>query len=355
VSKYSRFDPNPRYGRVAYTHGLGVDQPLSLVRIGLNRYYPSPFAGGGSAQSVSFAPFAAMPLTDWRGHVDGALYAGGAPQHCQTFSGTERCTTLVPGQAWSAYAQEDPSVLEWHGTLLNGKQDATGTLYRRARYYDPQTGRFTQEDPIGLAGGVNLYGYAGGDPVNYADPSGLCPVCIGGGIGALVGAVAGGAIYHFTTPADQRSVTGYLGSAGKGAAVGAIVGATAGLGYAVGVGISPLSGLRPVVVTIGELTTPSATTTGAATAGAATATKVALQFGKDPNQVYHAFRHVVDLGLDPAEVEFVIRQHLPTVINQLQPGKPLNQVVTVAGQRLQYTAFQLANGVINVGRIHGVP
>jgi hypothetical protein len=31
----------------------------------------------------------------------------------------------------------------------------------------------TQEDPIGLAGGLNLYGYAGADPVNYTDPFGL--------------------------------------------------------------------------------------------------------------------------------------------------------------------------------------
>jgi uncharacterized protein RhaS with RHS repeats len=34
---------------------------------------------------------------------------------------------------------------------------------------------FTQIDPIGLAGGLNLYGYAGGDPVNFSDPFGLCP------------------------------------------------------------------------------------------------------------------------------------------------------------------------------------
>jgi uncharacterized protein RhaS with RHS repeats len=35
------------------------------------------------------------------------------------------------------------------------------------------SGCFTQEDPIGLAGGLNLYGYAGGDPVNFSDPFGL--------------------------------------------------------------------------------------------------------------------------------------------------------------------------------------
>jgi RHS repeat-associated protein len=43
------------------------------------------------------------------------------------------------------------------------------------RYLNPQTGQFTQTDPIGLAGGLNLYGYAGGDPVNFSDPFGLCP------------------------------------------------------------------------------------------------------------------------------------------------------------------------------------
>jgi len=33
----------------------------------------------------------------------------------------------------------------------------------------------TQEDPIGLAGGLNLYGFAGGDPINFSDPFGLSP------------------------------------------------------------------------------------------------------------------------------------------------------------------------------------
>lgn len=63
----------------------------------------------------------------------------------------------------------------WHGTLLTEKRDAPGLLYRLNRYYDPASGRFTQEDPIGLAGGVNVYGFAVGDPVNFSDPYGLCP------------------------------------------------------------------------------------------------------------------------------------------------------------------------------------
>jgi uncharacterized protein RhaS with RHS repeats len=36
-------------------------------------------------------------------------------------------------------------------------------------------GLYTQQDPIGIAGGLNLYGYANGDPINFSDPFGLCP------------------------------------------------------------------------------------------------------------------------------------------------------------------------------------
>ena len=41
------------------------------------------------------------------------------------------------------------------------------------RYYDPGTGKFLTRDPIGYAGGENLYGFCGGNPVNRHDPSGL--------------------------------------------------------------------------------------------------------------------------------------------------------------------------------------
>ena len=59
--------------------------------------------------------------------------------------------------------------------MLVDKPDATGTYYRRNRSYDPNTARFTQEDPLGLAGGLNLYGFAGGDLVDFSDPFELQP------------------------------------------------------------------------------------------------------------------------------------------------------------------------------------
>jgi RHS repeat-associated protein len=71
-----------------------------------------------------------------------------------------------------------PLSTAFHGSLLVDKADASGQLYRRNRYYDPAAGRFTQEDPIGLAGGLNLYGFANGDPVNFSDPFGLFPCCM---------------------------------------------------------------------------------------------------------------------------------------------------------------------------------
>jgi RHS repeat-associated protein len=74
----------------------------------------------------------------------------------------------------------------WFGTLLHDKENSTGTHYRRNRVLNPTTGRFTQEDPIGLAGGINLYGFASGDPVNFGDPFGDTVRVIGVGARRLV-------------------------------------------------------------------------------------------------------------------------------------------------------------------------
>jgi RHS repeat-associated protein len=52
--------------------------------------------------------------------------------------------------------------------------EPNGLYYMRARYYDPDIGRFISEDPIGFGGGdVNLYAYVKNNPVNWIDPKGL--------------------------------------------------------------------------------------------------------------------------------------------------------------------------------------
>ena len=47
--------------------------------------------------------------------------------------------------------------------------EETGLIYYGHRYYDPKHGRWLSRDPIGEAGGVNLYGFVGNDGVNNVD------------------------------------------------------------------------------------------------------------------------------------------------------------------------------------------
>ncbi|WP_337261598.1 RHS repeat domain-containing protein [Serratia sp. MMO-24] len=51
--------------------------------------------------------------------------------------------------------------------------DETGMHYNWHRYYDPDTGRYITEDPIGLLGGLNRYTYVNGNPLFWSDPWGL--------------------------------------------------------------------------------------------------------------------------------------------------------------------------------------
>ena len=61
-----------------------------------------------------------------------------------------------------------------YGYTGRERDKETGLQYNRARYYDPSTGAFIGQDPIGFAGGdANLYRYVGNSPFNGIDPTGL--------------------------------------------------------------------------------------------------------------------------------------------------------------------------------------
>jgi len=60
-------------------------------------------------------------------------------------------------------------------------REGGGLYFMKRRYYDAVTGRFIQKDPIGIIGGLNVYNYAGNNPVTYMDPEGLIgPVIVAG-------------------------------------------------------------------------------------------------------------------------------------------------------------------------------
>jgi RHS repeat-associated protein len=152
------------WGQVYYVHGMGIDKPLGVYR------------GAFGKDSVDLSGMRMYTHHDWRGNATAVSFEGGR----RLYFGNAHYTPTLPtglNRELTAYGERTSGgrqSVDWVGSLLTGQLDASGLSYRRNRYYDSQSGRFTQEDPIGLAGGLNLYGFAGGDPVNFSDPFGLC-------------------------------------------------------------------------------------------------------------------------------------------------------------------------------------
>ena len=149
-----RVGPAAAYGTVSYTHAGGIDRPLVITKDGTS----------------------ILPHQNWRGQFSSGTYANGARSDCAVGVTTNCHPVAWPGYRTTAWHHDvtEPDIRTWWGGLVDGMRDASGQMYMRNRYYDPATGQFTQPDPIGIAGGLNSYGFASGDPVTYSDPYGLC-------------------------------------------------------------------------------------------------------------------------------------------------------------------------------------
>ena len=131
------------------------------------------------------------------------------------------------GQDWGTTGT-NPTPFAWlggHGVQRVAVSDHLGPLYlTRYRLYSASLNRFLSSDPLGLAGGLNLYAYAEGDPLSYIDPLGLGAeeksggwqgfLTRLGGLGQMLGGTAEAAAgYTFGTVTSPTVVGGILGAA----------------------------------------------------------------------------------------------------------------------------------------------
>ncbi|PHV05703.1 hypothetical protein CSQ96_19955 [Janthinobacterium sp. BJB412] len=96
----------------------------------------------------------------------------------EMFDGQGRVVWSAKYKAWGKVFEEKNQGVEQPLRFQGQYADAeTGLHYNRYRYYDPDAARYVQSDPIGLAGGINTYGYGLGNPVSKVDPLGLAEMC----------------------------------------------------------------------------------------------------------------------------------------------------------------------------------
>ena len=121
-------------------------------------------SGSGTAQKVQFVQpdhlgsprvviDAASNTSVWTWDLTGEAFGATPPNQDPDGDGTAFTLNMrFPGQRFDA---------------------ATGLNYNYFRDYEPNSGRYVQSDPIGLAGGVNTFGYVFSSPLGSIDPYGL--------------------------------------------------------------------------------------------------------------------------------------------------------------------------------------
>jgi RHS repeat-associated protein len=138
----------------AYTYGPGIDNLLAITTYG----------GTASVPSVYYA------LKDHLGSVLALTDTNGVIVESYRYDAWGRPTVFDAGGGILAESAVGNRFL-WQGREYSWK---SGLYYFRARCYDPVTGRWLSNDPIGISGGLNQYVFCGNNPVNFRDPWGLC-------------------------------------------------------------------------------------------------------------------------------------------------------------------------------------
>ena len=145
------------------------------------------------------------------------------------------------------------SHLLWKGLYWPG--DTTGLFYVRNRWYDPEGGRFVNEDPAGFSAGINLYAFSGNDPVNGADPSGLGSdlVCYQVEDADTYGTSASGGLIIYGNTHEECYSTGGETSSGGAGTESLPGGTTGGAASGSGKGPTPKIDKRACALAIGNL------------------------------------------------------------------------------------------------------
>ncbi len=105
--------------------------------------------------------------------------SSGAYSYLTDALGSTEALTTSTGSAQATYTYDPYGAASISGSTTNSydytgrESDGLGLHYYRARYYNPSTGRFISEDPIGFAGGINKYAYTGDNPISFRDPFGM--------------------------------------------------------------------------------------------------------------------------------------------------------------------------------------
>jgi len=112
-------------------------------------------------------------------NASGTIHAYAVPDRLGSVRGlVKRDGTVLYAFTYRPYGELADSAgsggLELRYRWTGREYDAeTGWYFHRSRYYDPKARRFVQEDPIGYAGGRNVYAYVGGQVMELVDPNGL--------------------------------------------------------------------------------------------------------------------------------------------------------------------------------------